>query len=101
MTRAHMALDREAITDFCQRHPIRKLALFGSVLRDDFHTGSDVDILVYLDPDAHVTLLTLAGMELELTEIVGRQVDLRMPEEISHYIRQRVVDESETIYVRG
>ncbi len=98
---ARLALDTAAITAFCERHPIQKLALFGSVLRDDFHPGSDVDILVWFEPGARVTLLDMAAMEQELTDIVGRKVDLRTPKEISHYIRQRVLNEAEDLYVRG
>ena len=101
MTRARLALDPAAIAASCERHPIRKLALFGSVLREDFHAGSDVDILVEFEPGARITLLDLAGLEQELTEIIGRQVDLRTPDEISQYIRHRVLDESEVLDVRG
>ncbi len=98
---ARLALDTAAIAAFCERHPIQKLALFGSVLRDDFHPGSDVDILVWFEPGARVTLLDMVAMEQELTDIVGRKVDLRTPKEISHYIRQRVLNEAEDLYVRG
>ncbi|HEY7066864.1 MAG TPA: nucleotidyltransferase family protein [Chloroflexota bacterium] len=98
---ARLALDTVAITVFCERHPIRKLSLFGSVLRDDFHAGSDVDMLVEFEPGARITLFDLAGLELELTAIVGRKVDLRTPGDLSKYIRQRVLDEAEALYVRG
>lgn len=101
MSRAHLAFDTAAIAAFGERHPIEKLALFGSVLRDDFHAGSDVDVLVWFQPGARITLFDLVEMEAELTEIIGRKVDLRTPKEISQYIRQRVLDESEDIYVRG
>jgi uncharacterized protein len=101
MSRARLALDTAAIAAFAERHPIEKLALFGSVLRDDFHAGSDVDVLVWFQPGARITLFDLSGMELELTEIVGRKVDLRTLGEISPYIRQRVLDDAEDLYVRG
>jgi predicted nucleotidyltransferase len=101
MSRARLALDTAAIATFCERHPIRQLALFGSVLRDDFHVGSDVDILVWFQPEARITLFDLVELEQELTDIVGRKVDLRTLGEISPYIRQRVLDESEVLYVRG
>ncbi len=98
---ARVAIDAAAVAAFCERHAIRKLSLFGSVLRDDFGPASDVDVLVEFVPGTRVTLLTLAGMEIKLTEIVGRKVDLRTLGEISPYIRQRVLDSSEVIYVRG
>ena len=98
---ARLALDTAAITAFCERHPIQKLALFGSVLRDDFHPGSDVDILVWLEPGSGVGLFKMAAMEQELSEIIGRKVDLRTPGDLSQYFRQRVLDEAEVLYVRG
>ena len=95
-----IAIDRRQITDFCRRHHVRKLALFGSVLRDDFEKDSDVDVLVELDPEGHVGLFEMARMERELSELVGRSVDLRTPQELSRYFRQRVLDEAEVQYVR-
>ncbi|MDQ3702120.1 MAG: nucleotidyltransferase family protein [Chloroflexota bacterium] len=78
-----ITLDRERIAEFCQRHHVRRFALFGSVLRDDFRPDSDVDILVQFE-EGHVPgFFGLAGMELELTEILDRQVDLRTPGDLS------------------
>jgi predicted nucleotidyltransferase len=99
MTRAHVALDTAAIARFGERHPFRRLALFGSALRDDFHQGSDLDILVEFEPGARVTLFDMVDMERELSDIVGRRVDLRTPGDLSQYIRQRVLAEAETLYV--
>jgi predicted nucleotidyltransferase len=99
--RARIAIDQEQITAFCERHPIHKLALFGSVLRDDFHAGSDVDMVVQFEPGARISLFDMVDLEAELTEIVGRKVDLRTPAELSQYFRQRVLDEAEVLYVRG
>lgn len=99
-TRARIDLNLEAIADFGRRHPIRRLALFGSVLRDDFGTDSDVDVLVELEPGVPVGLIRLQRMLDELSVIVGRSVDLRTPGELSDYFRQRVLDEAEDIYVR-
>ena len=78
---ARLALDAAQIEAFCRRHHIRKLALFGSVLRDDFRPDSDVDVLVEFKPGARVTLFDMVDLEAELTEIVGRKVDLRTPGE--------------------
>jgi uncharacterized protein len=97
---ARLALDAAQIEAFCRRHHIRKLALFGSVLRDDFRPDSDVDVLVEFEPDQTVGLFGLVGMEQELTEIVGRKVDLRTPGDLSHYFRQQVIDGAEVLYVR-
>ena len=94
-------VDREKIVAFCQRWKITELAFFGSVLRDDFHAGSDVDVVVEFELGAHISLFEMVDLEAELTEIVGRKVDLRTPAELSQYFRQRVLDDAEVLYVRG
>src|SRR5690606_35827517 len=91
-------IPRESIAEFCRRHRVRRLALFGSVLRDDFRLDSDVDMLVEFDPQACLGLFTLAAMELELSEILGRKVDLRTPAELSRYFRDEVVESAEVLY---
>ncbi len=92
-------LPYDQLIEFCQRHHICKLSLFGSILRDDFKPESDIDMLVEFDP-AHVPgLIRLAGMEIELAELMRRKVDLRTPEDLSQYFRQRVLDTAELIYV--
>jgi predicted nucleotidyltransferase/uncharacterized protein with HEPN domain len=96
-----IAIDRAQIAAFCERHSIRRLALFGSVLREDFGPESDVDVLVEYEPGLRLSLLDLAAHQQELSELIGRQVDLREPEELSRYIRQRVLDGAEVLYVRG
>jgi|SRR5581483_979328 predicted nucleotidyltransferase len=88
------------IDAFCQRHPIRKLALFGSVLREDFRPDSDVDVLVEFEPGATIDYFDMAMMEIELSQIVGRKVDLRTPNELSRYFRQKVVDTALVLYER-
>jgi len=97
---ARLALDAAQIEAFCHRHHIRKLALFGSVLHDDFRPESDVDVLVEFEPGTRVTLFDMVDLEAELTEIVGRKVDLRTPGDLSHYFRQQVLDNAEVLYVR-
>jgi len=94
-------IDHERLTTFCQRHHIRKLAFFGSVLREDFRPDSDVDILVEFEPGQRVGLIGFAGMELELSEILGRKVDLRTPADLSRYFRQAVVESAEVQYAQG
>ena len=84
-------LSQPVLSAFCERHHIRRLALFGSALRDDFTPESDVDVLVEFDP-AHVPgLITLAGIERQLSELVGRRVDMRTAGDLSRYFRDQVV----------
>ena len=89
---------RERLADFCRRHGIRKLAFFGSVLRDDFGPESDVDVLVEFLDEARVGLISLAAMELELGALLGRRVDLRTPGDLSRYFRDEVLRTAETQY---
>ncbi len=91
-------LDRQRLAEFCRMHHIVKLAVFGSALRDDFRPDSDVDLLVWFAPEAHVTLFDIAAMEDELTRMIGRKVDLRTPEDLSRLFRQEVVKEAEVQY---
>ena len=84
-------VDREKLAEFCRRNRIRRLAFFGSVLRDDFGPDSDVDVLVEFEEDADVSLLDMVRMEEELTAIIGRKVDLRTPADLSRYFREKVV----------
>lgn len=93
-----ITVDKERIVDFCIRHHIRKLAFFGSVLREDFRPDSDVDVLVEFEPGQEPGLIALAGMESELSTILGRKVDLRTPEDLSKYFRDDVVSEAEVQY---
>ncbi|MGH2350687.1 MAG: nucleotidyltransferase family protein [Chloroflexota bacterium] len=79
---------------------MRKLALFGSVLRDDFRPDSDVDVLVEFESGHPVGLVRLARMELELSALVGRRVDLRTPADLSRYFRQAVLDSAEVPYAK-
>ncbi|MBZ5514472.1 MAG: nucleotidyltransferase family protein [Acidobacteriia bacterium] len=91
---------KERIAEFCRRHHIRKLAFFGSVLRDDFRPDSDLDVLVDFEPGCTVGLLRMAGLELELAAILGRKVDLRTPADLSRYFRDEVVRTSEVQYAQ-
>lgn len=92
-------IDRQRLADFCRRHHIRKLALFGSVLREDFGPESDVDVLVEFEP-GHVPGLAFIAMEAELSGILGRKVDLNTPGFLSRYLRDRVLAEAEAQYVQ-
>ena len=92
-----MPIDREKIAEFCRRRHIRKLSLFGSVLRDDFTPDSDVDVLVEFEP-GHVPGLRFFAMERELSAILGRKVDLNTPGFLSRYFREQVLREAEVQY---
>ena len=83
---------------FCERNHIQKLSFFGSVLRPDFRTDSDVDMLVEFTAGKTPSLLRLAGLEVELAKIVGRKVDLRTPEDIGRHMRSRVLSEAQLQY---
>jgi uncharacterized protein len=88
------------IEDFCKRHYIKKLAVFGSYLREDFGPESDIDFLVEFDSDHIPTFFDVAGMEMELSEVLGgRKVDLRTPQDLSRYFRDQVVAEAQVQYV--
>jgi uncharacterized protein len=98
MTKTRIYIPDEKIADFCRRHRIRRLAFFGSVLRDDFHPESDVDVLVEFEPGTRMGMIRLAGLELELGEILGRKVDLNTPGFLSRYYREQVLAEAEVRY---
>ncbi|MBA3060983.1 MAG: nucleotidyltransferase family protein [Nitrospirota bacterium] len=98
---AHIEISHDKIAEFCKRNYISKLSLFGSALRGELRPDSDIDLLVEFDPDHIPGLITLAGMEIELSEIIGRKVDLRTPQDLSRYFRQEVVDSAEVQYAEG
>ncbi len=95
----NVSLDYEKLVEFCERSHICKLSFFGSVLRDDFSSDSDVDILVEFEEGNEPGLIDFSGMELELSEIVNRKVDLSTPEDLSRYFREEVVESAEVKYV--
>ena len=90
-------LPKERIADFCRRHHIRKLAVFGSALREDFRPDSDLDVLVEFDP-GHTPGLAFFGMEQELSELLGRKVDLNTAQFLSPYFRDKVLAEAQVQY---
>jgi len=94
----NIAVPREEIATFCRKHHIRKLAFFGSVLREDFSPRSDLDVLVEFEP-AHTPGLEFFGMETELGAILGRKVDLHTRASLSKYFRERALAEAEVQYV--
>ena len=98
MVRHAIEIPKGAIAAFCRRHHIRRLALFGSVLRQDFRPDSDVDVLVEFEP-GHVPGLSFFEMEAELGRLLGRTVDLNTPNFLSPLFRDTMPVEEQ--YVAG
>ena len=95
--REKLKIPRGELADFCRQNRIRRLSLFGSVLRDDFSPESDIDILVEFEPGARVGL-RFFRMEDNLSEILGRKVDLHTPGFLNKYFRDEVLAESAVQY---
>ncbi len=99
--RAKISIDRQKLAEFCRRHHIRKLALFSSVLREDFRADSDIDVLVEFEP-VHVPGFGFVRIQRELSELLGgRRVDLVTPKFLNERIRDRVVADAELQYAEG
>ena len=96
-TADRLSLDVRAVEEFCRRRRIRRLALFGSVLRRDFRPSSDVDVLVEFEP-GHTPGLAFFEMEEELSRLFGRKVDLSTPQFLSPRFRNRVQSEAEVLF---
>lgn len=93
-------IPKDKIAEFCRRNHIRRLSLFGSVLREDFRPDSDIDVLVEFEHGQPVGYIRMAAMENELSEILGRKVDLRTPAELSRYFRDDVMRTAQVKYAR-
>jgi predicted nucleotidyltransferase len=99
---AKLAIPKERLAAFCREHGIRRLAIFGSALREDFAPNSDIDILVEFEQGRIPGLFGVARLERELSSVFdGRKVDLRTPEDLSRYFRKSVVAEAEVQYAEG
>jgi hypothetical protein len=101
MSRQRPDIPKDLIPEFCRKHHIRKLSIFGSYLREDFGPDSDIDFLVEFEPEHIPGLIGFAGMEIELSEILGRKVDLRTAQDLSRYFRDEVVAQAEVQYAEG
>jgi predicted nucleotidyltransferase len=100
--KARIGVSKERLEEFCRRHHIRKLSFFGSVLRDDFRSDSDVDVLVELDPKRIPGFIALFRMEQELSRLLGnRKVDLIMKKFLNRRIKERVLAAAEVQYAEG
>lgn len=98
MRKSAIPVSEQKLVVFCKRHHIRRLALFGSVLRDDFGPDSDVDVLVEFEP-GHTPGLAFFALQDELSRIFGRRVDLNTPGFLSSHFRDRILSEAQDLYV--
>ena len=97
-----LKLNKGELSEFCQKHNIYKLAVFGSAIRDDFNNNSDVDVLVEFITGKTPGLFKLSEIEDELTVFFdGHKADIRTPEDLSQYFRDKVIAEAEVQYVSG
>jgi len=101
MAQQALELPRDEIAAFCRRHRIQRLWLFGSILREDFRPDSDVDVLIEFEPGTGAGLIRLAGMEIELGELLRRQVDLDTPGNFRQPLRDRIMGQAEVVYQTG
>lgn len=98
MNPSKINISTENLDSFCQRYQVRRLSLFGSVLRDDFRSDSDIDVLVQFEPDARVGFMTLGKMQRELAEIFKRPVDLIPQDGLKPVIREEVLASAQEVY---
>jgi len=96
-----ISIQKDKIAEFCKKHHIQRLAIFGSALRNDFKLESDIDILVDFEPGRTPSFFKLFEMQDELSSLFGgRKVDLLTPQDLSLYFRDKVVESAEVQYVR-
>ncbi len=98
-TGVHIDVPIQALAQFCRRHGLRRLALFGSVLRDDFGPQSDVDVLVEFDGTGRITLFGLARLENELTDLLGRRADVHEARSLGPRMRDHALRTAKDVYV--
>ena len=97
-TDQRLCVPQEQLAEFCRRNRIRQLSLFGSVLRDDFGPDSDVDVLVEFDPGARVGFMALARLARELSQLLGRRVDLVPQDGLKPRWRDEVLSHIEVLF---
>ncbi len=93
-----VSVDQGRLAEFCRQNGVRRLAIFGSALRDDFGPGSDVDVLIEFEP-GRTPGLRFFGMQEELSRLFDRTVDLHTPASLSRYFRNQVLSEAEDQFV--
>lgn len=99
MTYHGIDVPKARVAEFCRMYHIARLSFFGSILRGDFGPESDVDVLVEFEPGRRPGLLRMAGIEIELSELLGHKVDMRTPAELSRHFRDDVLREAQVHYV--
>ncbi len=93
-----ITIEDKRLADLCRKNGIHELRFFGSVVRDDFRPDSDIDVIAVFEPDANPSLLDLAGVQIDLTELLGREVHLHTPDMIHPYFRKRIAQASKRVY---
>ena len=93
-----ISIPKNNLRQFCRQYHIRRLALFGSVLRDDFGSDSDIDLLVLFEPDTRISFLTLGRMQRELSAMFNRRIDLVPQEGLKPVIREAVLASAQEVY---
>jgi len=97
-----ISIQKDKLVEFCKKHHIQRLAIYGSALRSDFGPESDVDVLVDFEPGHTPGFFKLFEMEEELSSLLGwKKVDLRTPQDLSRYFRDKVIQSAEVQYVQG
>ena len=97
-----LSIQKDRLADFCKRHHILRLAIYGSALRSDFRPESDVDVSVDFVPGHTPGFFKLFEMESELSDLFGgRKVEIRTPQDLSRYFRDKVIEDAEVQYVQG
>ncbi|MFG0329707.1 MAG: nucleotidyltransferase family protein [Phycisphaerales bacterium] len=98
MVTPNLPIHEEQLAKYCAKHRVRRLSVFGSVLRDDFGPDSDVDVLVEFEDGCTPGMFVFGAMILELQELLGREVDLRTPHDLSPYFRDEVMRNARVIH---
>jgi predicted nucleotidyltransferase len=98
MARPRINIPAQELADVCRRYHVRRLALFGSALRDDFRPESDVDVLVEFEPEAHVGFMVLSRLQRELAALLQRPVDVVPRDGLKPLIRESVLSSAEVLY---
>lgn len=88
----------DTLAEICRRYGAARLSVFGSILRDDFTSASDVDMLVEFAPQTRIGLIGVANMQADLAEAIGRRVDLRSPADLSRHFRNKVVAQARLLH---
>ncbi|CAN5831166.1 nucleotidyltransferase [soil metagenome] len=97
----HIEIDEEKLAAICRRYHVRELALFGSILRNDFRDDSDIDVLVEFEPDARIGFIALQDFNEELESFLGRPVDVVTRNGLNRFLREPVLSSARVVYATG